>query len=109
MAASRSMTCTFGNRSNRFTQRNTSLSVMASRSPCTSWTTAPPWRSMAGISTMLAGPLQSHRDAVMLQVLLERPDAGFGVVKDRCGERGIGRASREDVDEVVRGAGAARR
>src|SRR5438093_360808 len=70
-AASRSMTCTFGKRSNRCTQRKTSSSLIASRSPCTSCTTAPPWRSMEGISMFSSygvsratvyheGPKKSH-------------------------------------------------
>src|SRR5207245_6981379 len=50
IAASRSITCTFGKRANRRTHRNTSSSLRARRSPCTSCTTAPPLRSIEGIS-----------------------------------------------------------
>ena len=35
--------------------------------------------------------------------------AGFRVVKDRGGQGGVGPSVREDVDEVIEGAGAARR
>ena len=35
-------------------------------------------------------PSQAHRNAVLLQMLLERAHAGFGVVKDRRRERGVG-------------------
>ena len=43
-------------------------------------------------NTDTSGVSQPHRDAVLPQVLLERLHAGFGVVKDRRGERGVGRA-----------------
>ena len=42
-------------------------------------------------------------------MLLQRPDAGLGVVENRRRKRRVGCASCEDVDEVVEGTGAARR
>src|SRR5580765_2399461 len=52
---------------------------------------------------------QADRDAVLAEMRLQAADAGFGVVKDRGGERGVGAAGGEDLDEVVEAAGAARR
>src|SRR3989442_7357672 len=141
IAASRSMTCTFGNFSKRHTHRNTSSSRIASRSPCTSCTTAPPLRSMEGMSIRVESPSNhettkprkrettktrnqivrfheeakpfffvlscfrawshAYRDASPLKVILQRADARLRVVKDRCGQRGVGAAFREDLDEVI--------
>ena len=42
-----------------------------------------------------------------VQVMLETGDAGFGVVENRCGERRIRLAFREDVHEVVEAASTA--
>src|SRR3989441_2004000 len=149
IAASRSMTCTFGNFSKRHTHRNTSSSRIASRSPCTSCTTAPPLRSMEGMSIRVESPSnhettkprkrettktrnqivrfheeakpfffvrscfrvwsQPHRDASVVKVALQRPHTRLRVMKDRRGEGGVGAAVREDLDEVVERAGAARR
>ena len=128
IAASRSMTCTFGKRSNRRTQRKTSSSRIASRSPCTSCTTAPPLkidrgdqhqrlRRTAVNADLAARSLGARRADGVIAVRVrrtgclssERVHAGFRVVKDRRGERGVGAAGGEDVDEVVEPAGAARR
>ena len=49
-AASRSISCTFGRPLNRVTHASMSSVSMASRSPWTSWTILPPWRSIEGIS-----------------------------------------------------------
>src|SRR3954469_23184364 len=137
MAASRSISCTFGKRAKRSTHLNRSGSSMASRSPCTSWTTLPFLRSMDGMSNVtlqapgsrllaLSGPgsptrpgvwslepaadsSQSHRDPMAPQVRLEISDAVLGVVEDRGGERRVGASRGEHVHEVVEGTGAAGR
>ena len=44
----------------------------------------------------------------LLQMLFEGPDPGFLVVKDRGGQAASPTRG-EDVDEVIEGAGAARR
>src|SRR5215468_10873580 len=43
------------------------------------------------------------------QVMFQRADTGFGVVKNRRGQRGVGLACGEYVDEVLKTAGTARR
>src|ERR1035437_817473 len=107
IAASRSMTCTFGKRSNRRTHRKTSSSRIARRSPCTSCTTPSFWRSMEGISTASTpGP---DRNAVRGEVTLQRAHARLRVVKDGRGEGGVSAPRREHVDEVLQPTGAARR
>lgn len=50
MAASRSMSCTFGKREKRWIHSSVSSVWMASFSPWTSWTMWPFWRSIEGIS-----------------------------------------------------------
>src|SRR5215470_11601006 len=102
IAASRSMTWTFGNRSKRRTHLKMSSSRIARRSPCTSCTTAPFWRSIDGMSI-----LEAHGNAGCAEVRLQVLHAGFGVVKDRRGESGVGAAGREHVCKVLECAGAA--
>src|SRR6476646_4645722 len=128
MAASRSMTCTLGKRSKRRTHFDTSSSRIASRSPCTSCTTAPPFKSIAGISMKIQGEVRTqksevrtttqkselekssepHWNVVFAKVSLQRVDAGFSVVKDRRRERCVSGAAREDIHEVVKASRAAR-
>src|ERR1700676_4822149 len=76
-----------------------------------SCTTAPPWRSMEGISIsrmqVAALPSYSHRDTALLQILFEAAHAGFRVVEDRRGQGGVGPAGGEDGDEISERAGTA--
>ena len=50
---------------------------------------------------------QSHRDAARLEVRLQVRDGVFRIVEDRRRQRGVRAAGREDVHEVIEGAGAA--
>jgi hypothetical protein len=43
---------------------------------------------------------------VLAKMRLEHADAGFGVVENRRGERGVGAACREYVHEIVEAARA---
>src|SRR5215471_8342310 len=104
IAASRSITCTFGNRSNFRTHLKMSSSRIARRSPCTSCTTAPFWRSIDGMSI-----LEAHGNAGCAEVRLQVLHAGFSIVKDRRGERCVGAAGREHVCKMLECAGAAGR
>ena len=65
-------------------------------------------RSIEGIS-MRRLPDESHRHAARRQKLLQVADGVLGEMKDRRGQRRIGAARCEDVGEVIRCAGAARR
>ena len=53
--------------------------------------------------------IKGARVTTLLQVLFERMHTGFRIVKDRGGQGGVRPSCREDVDEVIEGAGAARR
>ena len=93
-------------RSNLRTQPSMSSVATASRSPCTSCTICPPWRSIEGISmrsaTSLTGRCRDRADTTF-----ELGDGVLAEVKDRRGQRGVGLARREDVVEVLERAGAA--
>ena len=45
---------------------------------------------------------------MLAQMAFQRRHARLGVMKDRRGERGVGAAGREHVDEMLEAAGAAR-
>ena len=79
----------------------------ASRSPCTSWTTRPPLRSMEGIS--MRGTVEPHGHACPRRNCLRSEHGVFREVEDRGRQRGVGAPGGEHVDEVLEGAGAARR
>src|SRR4030095_9260406 len=49
-----------------------------------------------------------YGNAALTKMLLQIRDTRFGVVKDRRGQRRIGVAAGEDVDEMIERAGAAR-
>src|SRR5260370_452347 len=52
-------------------------------------------------------PSQPYWYPVIAQMKLEYSDAGFGVVEDRRGERGVGPTGGEHLDEMIETAGAA--
>ena len=72
----------------------------------------PSLRSIAGISiSVLTGVSNQSRigNAALSQMLLEIANAGLGVVKDRRGQRGVGRAAVNTSAKSAERAGAARR
>ena len=107
IAASRSITCTLGKRANRFTQANTSASRIGEPLALHELDD----RAVLEIDDGNQHVSCQSRTGMPCgaQVLFQRCDAGFGVVEDRRGERGVGGARGEDVDEVVEAAGAAGR
>src|SRR5688572_19747857 len=64
--------------------------------------------SSASSAVGKSGSSQAYRDAVLLEVLFQRGHPCLREVEDRRGQRGVGAAAREDVDEVIEAAGAAR-
>jgi hypothetical protein len=52
-------------------------------------------------------PSQPYWYPVLEQLTLERADAGFSIVEDRRGERGVGPTGGEHLDEMIETTGTA--
>ena len=106
MAASRSISCTFGKRGTVRIHASTSSSRGRASRPARAGRSGRP----GDRSKESACQVTAHRNAPCReQVLLSSATRVLGVVEDRGRERGVGAAAREDVDEVLERAGAAGR
>ena len=83
-------------------ERSRSRSEAGSPEPEARSPTRPEARSLKPVARS-----EPHRYPLRLEVALEIGHARLGVVEDGCGQRRVGGAACEDVQEMVEGAGAA--